>query len=500
MRTKRALKNLIFNFIQQLVAIITNFILPPLIVGKFGSSMNGLISTIRQMMSYASLTGAGIGASSTYAMYEPLHNKDYKTLSGIYSATKKMFITAGNLFTLIVLALSITYPFFVKGIDHITVAFLVMIVGISGISEFYVYGKFQTIINANQSNYIIAIAQTVGNIANVLVAVALIQLDCNIIIVQFGASIIYLFRIVILWIFVKKNYTYLNENAEPLMKKIDQRNDAIVHQIAGLVVLSSSTIIVSFICGLEAASIYSIYALVFGGINTICSIVSTAIYASFGEIIAKGEKHVLKSAFNVYECLYFFLIAIIFTVSYIMIMPFISVYTINMRDINYFLPVLGALFVFVGVANNLRVPARTLVDAAGHFKKTRNRALIEMIINLIGQITFAMLYGIYGVLLGCLLSYSYRTLDFICYTNKYIVEQSNYNSFKRIIVSILSAIMMVFVFSFFVPMKVSSYLSWVIYAIITTVVVGIIFLIVYIIFDKKTIKEILVIVRNLIVK
>lgn len=498
MRTKKAFKNLVFNFIQQLVGIITNFILPPLIIGKFGSSMNGLVSTIKQMMSYAQLTGAGISASSTYAMYEPLAKKDYKTLSGIYNATSKMFTTAGNLFTIIVLALSLTYPFFVEGIDYFTVVLLVFIVGVSGISEFYVYGKYQSIINANQSNYIIAVAQTVGNLANIVISIILIKLNFSIVVVQLGASVIYLLRILILTYFVKKNYPYLDKKVIPMMEKIDQRNDAIIHQIAGLVVLSSSTIIVSFICGLEAASIYSIYALVFGGINTICSIVSTAIYASFGEIIANEEKELLKSAFNVYECIYFFVISIIFVVAYIMIMPFISVYTASMTDANYYLPILGALFVLVGVANNLRVPARTVVDAAGHFKETKNRSLIEMIINLVGQISFAFIFGIYGVLLGCILSYSYRTFDFIIYSNKRIVKRHNFTSFKRIIISFVIGFILVFLVMSFIPMNINGYLSWVFYAFITTLLVGIVYLIVYLIFERKTMIEIFKILKNLV--
>ena len=65
-------------------------------------------------MTYVQLTGAGISASATYAMYEPIQKKDYETLSGIYNATNQMFIKAGNIFTLIVLVISIIYPFFVN--------------------------------------------------------------------------------------------------------------------------------------------------------------------------------------------------------------------------------------------------------------------------------------------------------------------------------------------------------------------------------------------------
>ncbi|TDW13949.1 O-antigen/teichoic acid export membrane protein [Breznakia blatticola] len=501
MRTKKALKNIVFNFIQQLIGIVVNFILPPLIIGRFGDSINGLVQTIRQMMQYAQLTGAGIGASSTYAMYKPLHEQNYHTLSGVYNATKKMFTNAGNLFTIIVLILSVGYPFFVEGIDFKTVALSVLVIGISGISEFYVYGKYQSIINANQDNYIIAIAQTIGNVANVVVSVILIYLNCNIVIVLLGGSVIYLLRILILTRFVRSNYQYLDPNVRPMMDLIDQRNDAIVHQISGLIVLSSSTIILSLMCGLEEASVYSVYALVFGGINTICQIVATAIYSSFGEVIVKGKNDVLKAAFNVYECLFFFAIFIVFTVAYVMIMPFISIYTNNLSvNVEYFLPLLGSLFVFVGIANNLRVPARTLVDAAGHFKRTRNRSVVEMIINLVGQIVFTYMFGIYGVLLGCLASYSYRTIDFILYTNKHIIKQSNLVSIRRIVVGFAASICMVLLLQVIVPLRMTGYVEWVIYGFIATFATSVVFFIIYIIFDQKTMKEIYNILKNILKK
>jgi len=489
MRAKKSFKNLIFNFFQQLVGIITNLILPPLIISKFGSAINGLIQTIKQMMSYAQITGAGISAASTYSMYEPLAKKDKKNISGIYNATAKMFNKAGRLFTLIILIIAVVYPFFVNEEINALVTFsLVIIISVCGISEFFVFGKYQSIINADQNNYIIAIAQTIGNLCNILVTVLLIWLDQNIIVVQIGASIIYVARIVILYIYVKKHYKYLDENVKPMFDKINQKNDALVHQIAGLVVLSSSTIIVSIFCGLKEASVFAVYNLVFAGLNTICYIVSTSIYASFGEVIAKKDNKTLINAFNIYEWFYFCMIFVIFIVTYIMITPFIQVYTQGFTDINYVLPWLGILFVIVGLANNIRVPSVTLVNAAGHYKQTRNRAIIEMIINLVGQIVFVNVLGIYGVLVGCIMSYCYRTIDYIIYTHKYILNISPKKTFIRLIINIVMSVLVIICCSF-ITINVNNYIDWCMYAFGITLFVSLYFIIVNYFIERKTFIE-----------
>lgn len=501
MRTKKAFKNLVFNLVQQVIGIVTSFILPPLIIGKFGSAMNGLIATIKQIVSYAQLSGAGIASASTYAMYEPVAKQDHKLLSGIYNATGKMFVKAGNIFTITILVISMVYPFFVgNSISNMTVFLLVLIVGISGISEFYIFGKYQSLLNANQQNYMIALAQTIGNIFNIVITVCLIKLDQNIILVQLGASIVYIMRILLLTWYVKKNYSYLDKMEPARMERLNQRNDAIVHQVAGLVVLSSSTIIVSIFCGLQAASVYAVYALVFSGLNTICSIVSNAIYASFGEVIAKGDKKILNSAYNLYEWIYFVVIFIIFSTTYLLIMPFIGIYTRTMTDTNYTLPILGILFVVVGMANNLRVPARTLVDAAGHFRKTRNRALIEMTINLIGQIVCVSFMGIYGVLVGCILSYSYRTIDFIHYSNYYILKIDDRRSTKRFILNLFVAVVSVFILQMTLDITANSYFEWAIYGVFITVVITLVYMMVQFLVERETMKEMISVVKNMFKK
>ena len=490
MRTKRTIKNMLFNVFQQIVGIIVSFILPPMIISHFGSVINGLVSTIKEIMRYAGLVGAGIAATSTYALYKPLANNDKKKVNGIYNATNKMFIKSGNIFTIIILLSSLIYPFIAEGeVNKITVGLLVIVMGIAGLSEFYVIGKYQSLLNAEQKNYVVAIAQTVGNIFNIIVAFILIKLNQNIVIVQLGASIIYVMRILIITLYIKKHYKYLDNKVTPLESEIKQRKDAVIHEITALIVNASSVVLISFFLGFKYASIYAIYLLVFSGLNTICGIVSNAIYASFGEVIAKKEMKVLNKAFNIYEWIYLFTITIIYTVAFLLIMPFISVYTKNMTDINYYLPILGALLSIVGLINNMKIPARTLVVASGHFKETRNRSIIEMTINIVGQVICIPIFGIYGAPIGCILSNLYRTVDFIIYANKEILNIKNGRIIKRIITNLTVSILIVAVMIVLIPQRTDSYMNWILSALVVSLITFIIQMVINLITEKDMLKE-----------
>ncbi len=501
MRAKKTLKNLIFNLLQQIVSIVTGFILPPLIIQNYGSSINGLISTIKQIVMYAQTTGAGIASASTYVMYQPLAERNYKKLSGIFNATRKMFVKAGNLSSLIMLLVAFIYPLFVRNdVDVLTTICLIILLGACGVSEFYFIGKYQALFSADQKNYLVSIAQGLGNIFNIVISIILIKFNCNIILVEFGAMTVYIVRVVVLWTYFKKNYTYIDKKEKPLMNEISQRRDAIIHEITALIINNSSIVLISLLIGLKNASIYNVYMLVFSGLNMICNIVSNGIYASFGDVVSKKEDEVLKKAYDVFEFTYMIMISAIYTIAYILIMPFIKIYTQGMTDANYVLPILGKLFVLVGFINNLKIPSRTMVIASGHFKQTKKYSVIEMIINLLGQVILMYFWGIYGALLGCLLAAIYRAINFIWYSNKYILKISNNIIIKRVLLFLAVACIIIGFYSFEINLMILNYLQWFTYAIIISTTVGIIFLITGAISNRETFKETVKILKGIIIR
>ena len=61
MRSKKAIYNIVSSLVLQVVVLISGFIVPKLIISKFGSDVNGLLSSIAQFLAYISLLESGIG-------------------------------------------------------------------------------------------------------------------------------------------------------------------------------------------------------------------------------------------------------------------------------------------------------------------------------------------------------------------------------------------------------------------------------------------------------
>ena len=119
-----------------------------------------------------------------------------------------------------------------------------------------------------------------------------------------------------------------------------------------------------------------------------------------------------------------------FTVIGVLTLPFMKLYTSGMTDYNYINLWLPLLFVSVQFLSIARFAANNLVNIAGHFKKTQNRAILEAVINIVLSVAFAFKFGIYGILFGTIAALIYRTNDFLIYSNRVILNESAKPSYR----------------------------------------------------------------------
>ena len=55
MRKRKAIINIIFSLLLQLVTVVSGFIVPRLFIGTFGSEVNGLVNSIASFVGYITL-------------------------------------------------------------------------------------------------------------------------------------------------------------------------------------------------------------------------------------------------------------------------------------------------------------------------------------------------------------------------------------------------------------------------------------------------------------
>lgn len=496
-RTKSAILNVFFNLCYQIVNTVVNMIIPPLIMTKFGSVINGLVSTVKQILSYVQLLGAGISESTVVSLYKPLAEKDNNKISAIFNACSVTFFRMGMLFNAGAVAIAFLYPLFIsEKIDYVFGTLLILVLSIAGASEFFVIGKCRSLLIADQKMYIVNIAQIIGAVSNLIVTIVLINIDANIILVQAGSSIIYAMRIMVVYTYVKRNYSFLDKVIEPDYSAISKRKAATIHQLSGLISFGSQTVIVSLFCGLAEASVYSVYNLVFVGINTILSTVSSALLAIFGDIIANDSREKLTKLYRYYESVYYALVFIMYTITYIMFLSFIELYTSGTTDAVYVRGEFAILFCIMGMVNCLRTPGATLINAIGHYKETQSRALIEMTICFVLELILINFMGASGVIVATIVAYGYRTVDVIIYSNHKILGESVKKSAVKILTNILMFVGIWGLMTIVQLPKIASYIQWIVVAAIVAMIVAVLYLILNCIAFKNDFTAVLSYVRR----
>ena len=486
----KAAKNILASVLPQIVNIISNLILPGIIIAKFGSEMNGLVSTTKSIISYISIVGAGIATAVTQALYKPVAEKETETVKGMLHAANKMFLKFGLIYVAITLVVSVIYPFCLDTeIEPIIIVLLLIVMSLSGASEFFVVGRCRALLYANQQVYISSVIQAVSLLLSLGFALFMLFIDANIILVECAISFVYIARAGFLLAYVNIKYPqYRNfRKVPPIASTVAKRKDAMVHQLAGLAVTGSQGLILTMCVGLEAASIYSVYYIVFNGLQSICANLGTALTPYLGREIALGNTEKTAKIYELVEYGFCAITSFVYSVTMVMLIPFVTLYTKG-ADINYSFTSFAVLFGFSSMFFVCKMPSTNAINAAGFFKETRWRAIVEALLCVIIGIVMSLLIGQDGVLIGTFVALAWRCLDTILYSNKHVMHQKNRQSLLRLLrtIGIVGAFA---VFSVLLPIESLSVADWVIQACLFSLVAVILVALDAVIFERKMLSE-----------
>lgn len=498
-RTQKFFYNSITTGFYQFVVMIVGFITPRVMLKCYGSEINGLVSSITQFISYFNLVEAGLAGAAIYSLYKPLADNNYNEVNGVICAAKKFYTLSGYIFISLVFMLALFYPMFISTnvLSPINICFLVIVLGISGALEFFTLSKYRVLLTADQKTYVISLASTVHIFLNTIIIVFLANLRVNIVVLRAIALTSVYLRSLILMVYVKKKYKYINFKVKPNNAALDKRWDALYLQALGSVQTGAPVILATIFTNLKMVSVYSIFNMIMTGINGLLGIFMSGLSASFGEVIAKKEINILQKAYKEFEFSYYCLITIIYSVALVTIMPFIRIYTKGIVDINYDIPIIGFLFILNGLLYNVKTPQGMLVIAAGMYKETRLQTSIQGILVVCLGAILGKKYGIIGILIASCISNFYRVIDLLIFIPRNLTKLPIFRSFERV-TRIIVAVLIISITCSWMNIKINNVYHWVIFAILVTIYSTVITITLSYIFEKQQLINIINRVRHMI--
>ncbi len=501
MRSRKAFFNILTKIIYQIASLVSGLITPRLIISCFGSSYNGVVSSITQFLGIISFLTLGVAGATRVALYGTLANKDIGATSRVIKATERYMRKVGIILVAYSLILAMVFPLISKSeLPQYEIAVLVCIIAIGTFSQYFFGQTYTFLLQADQTEYIATIFRTVACVIDVVVVVILTSLDASMIELRLCMALVGVITPIAINWFVSRKYK-INKHCEPDMTALSQRKYAIFHSVANIIHDNTPVFLLTLFTDAATISVYTIYYGVVRNIKQFMQNFTSGLEGAFGNMWVKGEKELFRRNFKTYEFIMFSFSSVIFTSLGLLLIPFMKIYTRGITDANYILPGFAVLVTITEAIFCIRQPYVIIVQAAGKYKETKNGAMAEAIINLVVSLVCVNLFGIVGVVIGTLVANAFRTFQYAVFCAKNLLEVSLMPFICRVLWHLLNTSLVILAFYFVSKcMTASGWLGWILMAVACVMISLIVTLLSAFVFYRKDLKQTFNFVKRLTVK
>ena len=476
MKNRVTLNNIVSGLILQIITVISGFIIPKIILIYFGSSVNGLVSSINQFLSYITLVEGGVTGVIAANMYRPLVNKDYTRLSSIVVTAKKFFNKIGMIFVGYAVILALIYPLFTDtGFDYLYVSTLILVLSISLSVQYMFSLTLKTLLIADKRAYIVSYTQILICVSNLILVYISVLIYPSIHILKVITGGLYVFQPFIFGQYVRKHYDICWKSQSD-NNLISERWNGFAINIAAFVHNCTDVTLLTLFSTLKMVSIYSVYSLVTNGLKQLINAVTSGIDSTLGQAYAIGDERELNKRMDLYEYIIFMIVGLSFTMAGLLITPFVMIYTKGVTDADYYQPLFGVMIVISEAIYLLKYPHLNLAYAANKFKEITVPACIEAVINIVISLILIKKYGLIGVSIGTITAMTYRMVFHIYYTSKLIEGRKQWIFYRKLIIFTVATVLGIIICYTCFPLRTFTITLWMVraieYALVLAVVYG----------------------------
>lgn len=164
-RTKIVIKNTLWELGYYLIVIVLGFLALRYIILIYGSEVNGLSSTITQILNIILILQEGAATAAILSLHKPIADNDLEVISkNIYSA-EIFFRKISYIFIAIMLAAAVFTAIFINSeLDSKFIFIGFVIMGLKSFLDIYFTSMFRIVFTAFQEKFVISIATLIEQI------------------------------------------------------------------------------------------------------------------------------------------------------------------------------------------------------------------------------------------------------------------------------------------------------------------------------------------------
>lgn len=432
-RIHNSIRNIKFSILNQFITLILGFGVRTIFIRTLGIDylgINGLFSNILVLLS---LTDLGMTASISYSLYKPLLVRDESRIRVLMNFFANIYILVG--IATLVLGISLM-PFlkyiikdaaFVKNINLIYLLFVV------NAAASYLFMHKQTIIVADQKNYIVTRIGYVFNIVLSFIQISALLISHNYLFYLCSNILIKVFQSFYISNRCNKLYPFLQQKTNETLCRKDIRKlyknitGLFLYKLGEVIANGTNNIIISVFLGINWIGLYSNYVLVSNAVNGILYYMFNAVTASIGNLVAENNNKKSYHIFRVMNFMNFWFYGICSICIWILIDPFIKIWLGEDFIIGQnFSAVIAASFYVTGMLNT----PTSFRSAYGLFWNGKFMPMMTAAINLIATILLVSEIGISGIFIGTIISFLLTQ----AWYDPYILHRVAFNSSMKLYV------------------------------------------------------------------
>lgn len=153
-RSKVVIKNFTWELGYYFFVIALGFLAPRLIILTYGSEVNGLSSTITQILSVILLIQSGATTAAVFSLYKPIVEKDIVKINVIINATSRYFKILSYIYFILMFVMAIiTSKTISSSIDRKLIFWAFFIMGSKGFLDLYFTSQFRVLFTAYEQKF-----------------------------------------------------------------------------------------------------------------------------------------------------------------------------------------------------------------------------------------------------------------------------------------------------------------------------------------------------------
>ena len=433
-RTNNSLKNIRYAALFKLAVVLVNFISRRVFVTILSDAYLGLNGTFANILSMLSLAELGVGTAITYSMYKPLAEQDEDQLLGLMALYRRFYWIIGIVIAVIGAGLTPFLPKLIHdhaalNVPHIQLIYLLFVFD-SALSYFFVYK--QSIITADQKQYIVTFYQNIILILSVVAQIIFLLLTKNYF-VFLGIKIAgTLLTNLLLARKANKLYPYLTQRrkvglpAETRTTISKNIRATLMHKIGAVVVFETDNFLIMYFIGAIAVGFYSNYLMITQGLMNVFTMVFRSMTASVGNLCAEEDKSHAREVFWKLDFFTRWLYGFSAVCLMVLLNHFIGSVWLHQEKYLFSLSIV-LLICLNFYLTGMRQGVLTFRDAMGLYWYDRHKPIAESLINLGVSIALAKPLGIAGIFIGTFVS----SITTCCWIEPYILFKHGFRSSSK---------------------------------------------------------------------